>query len=156
MPTDPNFESRDERYTEYYRVHAYNDMIANLAKTSVLVWRGNVIGFISIAMSYMKPHRIPEYNDKGYGNIPSLLVSHLATRKDFENKGVATKLLSWAIQKATLYSKTIGCRFVMLNPKDDKKIRQFYANRNFSYVPRENGECDAFLFDISRQHYQDR
>ncbi len=146
---DNNFECENGKYTEYYRVHAYNDMEMGLGRTSVLIWKSKVIGFISIAMAHMRPERVLDMGEKGYGNFPALLVGHLATHKDFENKGVASHLLSWAIKKAVVYSKTIGCRFVMLNPEDDEKVRQFYRNRKFKYIPHDNKEKDAFIFDIN-------
>lgn len=124
-------------------------MEKGLGRTSVLVWRGKVIGFISIAMAHMDPERVPDLKNQGFGDYPALLVGHLATHKDFEKKGVAIHLLSWAIKKAVIYSKTIGCRFVMLNPEDDEKVRQFYTNRKFTYIDHNEKDKDAFIFDIS-------
>jgi len=146
---DKDFECKDKNYTDYYRVNAYTDIQKGVGRTSVLIWRCKVIGFISIAMAHMRPERVPDLDEEGYGNYPALLVGHLATHKDFEGKGVATHLLAWATKKAVSYSKTIGCRFVMLNPENDEDVRQFYRNRKMKYIDHDDKEKDAFIFDIN-------
>lgn len=84
----------------------------------------------------------------GYGNIPALLVGYLATDKRHERQGVATDLLTWALDEAVRTSERVGCRIVMPNPVDDPEIRQFYRNRGFRYLPVRDGEADVFYIDM--------
>ncbi len=51
-----------------------------------------------------------------------------------------------------------GCRYVILNPRDDQGVRDFYINYGFEYVEKlkdgresdnkSNNKRDAFLFDL--------
>ncbi len=117
---DRSFECSNPKYTEYYRIHAFNDMQTGIGKTWVLTYKDKAIGFISIAMAHIRQERHEDLQDNGFGNIPALLIGHLATHQDYENRGVGTRLLAWAIKKATEYSKTIGCSIVMLSPENKK------------------------------------
>ena len=110
--------------------------------------RGIAVGYLSIAAARLRPGRDPALQGKGYGNIPALLVGYLATDKNHERQGVATKLLARAVGEAVRMSERIGCRIVMLNPVDDPQTRRFYANRGFRYIPASGGEDDVFYIDL--------
>ena len=127
--TDSEFECKNPSYTEYYRVTAFSDMKGGLGQTWLCMYKKKMIGFVTIAMSHMRPERDARLQGKGYGNIPALLIGHLATHKDYEGKGVGTNLIAWAIKEDVHHAKRIGCRIVMLNPEDDPKIRNFYIKR---------------------------
>ena len=149
MSIDPEFECKNPSYTEYYRVTAFSDMKEGIGQTWLCMYKKKkVIGFVTIAMAHMRPERDKQLQGKGYGNIPALLIGHLATHKDYERKGVGTNLIAWAIREAVSHSKRIGCRVVMLNPEDDPEVRDFYAKRGFTYVPQDDKERDAFYLDI--------
>ena len=145
---DPKFECKNPSYTEYYRVTAFNDMNEGMGQTWLCMYKKKIIGFVTIAMAHIMPERDEWLQGKGYGNIPALLIGHLATHKDYERNGVGTNLIAWAIKEAVHHSKRIGCRAVVLNPEDDPEIRNFYANRGFTYVPQDDKERDAFYLDI--------
>ena len=147
---DQDFECKNKEYTEYYRVHAFNDMKNGLSKTWLCIYKNKVIGYITIAMAHMRPERHGGLQGKGYGNIPALLIGQLATHKEHEKKGIGRELIHWAIREATRSSQRMGCRIVMLNPADDEKIRTYYRNRGFTYVPHNDKENDAFYLDIQR------
>ena len=148
MSIDAEFECKNSSYTEYYRVDAFSDMQEGIGRTWLCMYKKKMIRFVSVAMAHMRPERDKRLQGKGYGNIPALLIGHLATHKDYERKGVGTNLIAWAIQEAVRYSKRIGCRIVMLNPEDDPEIRDFYTHRGFTYVPQDDKERDAFYLDI--------
>ncbi len=148
MSIDAEFECKDPSYTEYYRVTAFSDMKEGMGQTWLCMYKKKMIGFVTIAMAHMRPERDERLQGKGYGNIPALLIGHLATHKDYERKGVGTSLIAWAIREAVSHSKRVGCRVVMLNPEDDPEVRGFYAKRGFTYVPQDDKERDAFYLDI--------
>ena len=148
---DKSFNCKVKEYTEYYKVHAFNDLQRGIGNTWVLTYKGKVLGFISIAMAHMQPERHHDLQGNGFGNIPSLLIGHLATHKDYENKGVGSHLVAWAIKKAREYSKTIGCKIVILNPDDKEEVREFYRKLGFTYVPHDDKGRDAFFLDIGSE-----
>ena len=146
---DPNFACTNSEFNEYYRVTCYSDMEAGLNRT----WRyiddgGATIGYISVAAAHLRPGRDPALQGLGYGNIPALLVGYLATDRNHERQGVATKLLLWSIDEAIRLSERIGCRIVMLNPINESRAMEFYRNLGFRYIPASNDEDDVFYIDV--------
>ena len=141
-----DFISSKEQFTEYFQVHAYNDQKEQTGQTWVFMHSGKIVGFTTIAMAYMKKSECEELAIDSFGNIPALLIGHLATHKDFERQGIDKYMVSWAINKAIDYSESIGCRLVILNPESD--VIDFYKKRGFAYVPPDDGESASMFFDI--------
>ena len=146
---DPNFNCRNPEFNDYYRVTSYSGMEEGLNRT----WRyigdeGAVLGYISVAAAHLRPGRDPALQGMGYGNIPALLAGCIATDKDRERQGVATRLLLWSIEEAMRLSERIGCRIAMLDLLDDPDTMRFYRNLGFRYIPAGNGEDDVFYIDI--------
>lgn len=83
-------------------------------------------------------------------HIPALLISHLAVHKKFQRRGFGTKLLKLVFHIASKLHPLAGCRYVMLNPRDDEGVRQFYDKYGFEYYSNFNDDkdSDAFLMDL--------
>lgn len=97
-------------------------------------------------MAHMKKDEYEDLHINTFGNIPALLIGHLATHKDHEHKGVGRYMVSWVISKAIEFSETVGCRLVMLNP--DKDVIGFYDKLGFTYVPHDDEDYDSMFIDI--------
>lgn len=57
MSIDSEFECKDPSYTEYYRVTAFSDMKEGMGQTWLCMYKKKMIGFVTIAMSHMRPER---------------------------------------------------------------------------------------------------
>ena len=136
--TKPSFE-------EYLKVSAFHEQHEQVGQTWLFTYEKKIIGFITIAMAHMKP--TPKLPIDTFGNIPSLLIGHLATHKDYERKGVGKYMVWWAINKAAELSESVGCRTVTLNP--DKDVIEFYKKLKFRYG-NSNAEDDVMFFDVKR------
>jgi len=79
-----DFKCSKEKFTEYLKVHASNDQIEQIGQTWVFVYQEKIIGFITIAMAHMKKDEHEDLQIDGFGNIPALLIGHLATHRDYE------------------------------------------------------------------------
>jgi len=147
---DQEFECTNGEYTDYYKVQASYDLQENLARTKLMLYKGKVIGFISIAMAHMEKERSPiTIGKQTAGTIPALLISHLATHKQYRRKKVATRLVDQAVSIAVGTSEKIGCRYVMLNPENDDEVRKFYSAYGFTYLEHDDRDNhDAFILDI--------
>ena len=143
-----DFACSKEQFTEYLKVQAHYDQKEQVGQTWVFKHAGRIVGFITIAMAHMKPSECEELGIDSYGNIPALLIGHLATHKDFERRGIGKHMVSWAIIKAIDHSKSIGCRLVILNPESD--VIDFYRKRGFAYVPHgdDDEESASMYIDI--------
>ncbi len=79
------FQCSDDDFTEYLKITAEYDQKSKFGQTWLFTLNEEIVGFITLAMSYAKKgFQIPKLDT--YGNIPALLISHLATYKDHKKK----------------------------------------------------------------------
>lgn len=141
-----SFESSDKDFTDYLHVNSFSDQNLNIGQTWLYVYNEKIIlGYITLAMAHMTQKEHKKLEVDGFGNIPGLIIGQIATNKEYECSGVATKMINWAINEANNYSKHVGCKIVMLNPKDDEKIREFYRKRGFVYVHHDDKNLDSMF-----------
>ncbi|WP_316504834.1 GNAT family N-acetyltransferase [Nitrosopumilus sp.] len=141
-----DFNCSKSSFKDYLRVSALNDQVEQIGQTWIFVYKEKIIGFVTIAMAHMKKDEHEELQIDTFGNIPALLIGHLATHKDHERQGVGRYMVSWVISKAVEFSESIGCRLVMLNPERD--VIDFYRKQGFTYVPHEDEDYDSMFLDI--------
>ena len=124
-----------------------------------VVKRGErVSGYVTLAMAHTRPDATEEIKEKRVnGNIPALLISHLVVRKDFLRRGIGTSLLDLVFAIVPELEKWAGCRYVMLNPRDDQGVRDFYVKYGFKYEPNFEGdmENDACLMNLKSARWVD-
>ncbi len=141
-----DFKCSNSKFAEYLAVSALYDQAEKIGQTWLFTYEGKIIGFITIAMAHMEKNR--HIQTDTFGNIPALLIGHLATHKDYERKGVGQHMISWAASKATELSETIGCRVVMLNPEKDAV--KFYEKLNFKHIPHTDEKYDSMFLDVKQ------
>lgn len=61
---------------------------------------------------------------------------------------MATNLLLWSIDEASLLSTRTGCRLAMFNPINETGAMEFCRNLGFRYIHAGNDEDDVFYIDI--------
>ena len=124
-----------------------------------VVKRGErVAGYVTLAMAHIRPDATEEIKEKEVNvNIPALLISHLAVRKDFLRRGIGTSLLDLVFAIVPELEQWAGCRYVMLNPRDDQGVRDFYVKYGFKYEPSFEGdmENDACLVNLKSARWAD-
>jgi len=150
ITTDDTFKCKTKEFTNYYKFDAVTDMQYGVAKTLQMKYKGIVIGYISLATGSMLKSRSKVFRRKEIGShIPALLISHLATRKGWEKKGIASILLKIAIEKGKdIADGIVACRIIMLNPYDSDSVREFYKNRGFTYISHKNKNKDICFLDL--------
>jgi ribosomal protein S18 acetylase RimI-like enzyme len=151
---DKTFETEVDEYTDYYKVQSQYDMDQGLSRTYLLKVDGRILGYVSIAMAHLRKETTSKtFAKESEGNIPALLISHIATHKEFQRNGIGTKLVDEALRIAVESSENIGCRYLMLNPRDDDGVRKFYIKYGFTYIPNieDDKERDAFILDIKQE-----
>ena len=149
---DDDFESTIEEFTNYYHIDCLQDIRERLAQVYLLKLSGKVIGFVTLAMAHIPPNATKEIRAKEVnGNIPALLISHLAVHKDYQRRHVGMTLLDFIFDIVPTLVSLAGCRYVILNPRDDQGVRDFYTNYGFQYYANLNDDkkLDAFLMDLT-------
>ncbi len=149
---DMTFDCTNPDYVKYYQYDALYDAQENLAQTYLLKLEKKVLGYFSIAMAHIRKENKDAMMEKGTdGNIPALLISHLATDRKFLRHGVGTALIDIALDMAKSMSRYTGCRYLILHPEDDDGVKQFYAKYGFEYIGKivEDPKKDLFILDIT-------
>lgn len=152
MPDD-GFESSVEEFTVYYNTQGLYDIGERLVRMYVAKHGDVVVGYVTLAMAHLKHNATDEISTKEVnGYIPAVLISHLAVHKNFQRRGIGTRLLDVVFKVVHKLERWIGCRYVMLNPRDDQGVRDFYDKYGFTYYPNINDDKnnDAFLMDMKK------
>ena len=150
-PIDDSFNAGVNDFTDYYRTQSGYDLQEGLSQTYYLKMNEKIIGYVSIAMAHLRKDTTENMDTKQTcSNIPTLLISHLATHVDYQKKGIGTLLLDEIFRISVGLSKIIGCRYIMLNPRNDEGVREFYRKNEYTYIPnlKDDKESDAFIKDI--------
>lgn len=152
MPDD-GFGSSVEEFTDYYHTDSLQDIRERLVRMYVAKHSNRVVGYVTLAMAHLRHDATDEIRAKEInGSIPALLISHLAVHKNFHRRGIGTQLLNLVFHIVPKLECWAGCRYVMLNPRDDKGVRGFYSNYGLTYYPdiNDDKERDAFLMDLKK------
>ena len=150
------FRSDVKEFNDYIGADMAFDIAENISQVYLIIIAGYVAGYIAISMNRLRNNATPAIEGKEIeGNVPAILISHLAVDGVFQGHGVGKALLNLVITRLVpKLKKIIGCRYVMLNPIDDQGVRDFYINYGFEYVEKLNDggeqdrEFDACLFDL--------
>jgi len=100
--------------------------------TYIFFYETTMIGYVTLAMSSILAKRI-EKRQKGQvplTSYPSLLVGRLAVHNEWRDKGVGEYLCNWCVGVALDISERIGCRYVILQTHEGKRV-DYYAKRGF-------------------------
>jgi len=127
-----------------------------LGVSYVFRYQGKVIGFLTLSMADLKKEKMKD-TDKlkvGKENYPALQVSQLAVCKDEWGKGIGTYLCDYSCAKAYQFSKKVGCRFLVLNAKDE--VIGFYEKYGFKLIPNQKTRKQPLMFlNIFSKYYID-
>jgi predicted N-acetyltransferase YhbS len=156
---DDDFKSEEQEFTDYYHVDSLQDVRERLVRLYLLKIDGKIMGYVTLAMAHIRNDATPEIESKQInGTIPALLISHLAVRAGNHRRGIGEELLRMVLGKLvpSLHTRA-GCRYVMLNPRDDQGVRDFYTAFGFDYIDKfksdgnSDKESDACLYDLLKK-----
>jgi len=155
---EDDFESSEQEFTDYFHRDGWQDILEKIVKMYVLKLDGKVMGYVTLAMAHIRHDATAEIKAKEInGTIPALLISHLAVHKDHQRRHIGQTMLKeifgYIVPEIT---KRAGCRYVMLNPRDDQGVRDFYIAYGFDYYDKfladgkSDKTSDAFLYDLKK------
>ena len=86
--------------------------------------------------------------DKGilYKSLPALKIGRLCVDERFANRGIGTIITKFSISLGFDMSKTIGCRFIVLDSK--REAMNFYKKLDFRILKEEEKETVPMYFDL--------
>lgn len=131
---DCTVDSKDEQgLQEFIQKQARGFQQANLGTTYLVLLKGEVVAFVTLAMTSILVERM-QADEKVEGvtltSYPALLVGRLAVDRRFRRRKLGTKVCSWCLGLARGLSSQVGCRYIVLHAKRDDAI-SFYKNNFF-------------------------
>lgn len=132
MESLKEFECSKPAFEEYLRVTALYDQNSHMGQTHLFMYREQIVGYVVLAMAYMSRPAQKRLGIDTYGDVPALLISHLATHKEYERRGICKNMVSWATRYAKRTSKNIGCRVVLV--RSDPDVVGFYEKIGFTHA----------------------
>lgn len=148
-------------YENYIFMDCFSDHVQGMGVTHVFIdedeesGEKRIAGYITLRNSSL----IMDVGEKYKMGYPALEISELAVDKRYENKGLGTDMVKFAINEAVeLNNDKIGCQYVILCA--DPKAVGFYANKQLKFenirqmqeIPREsrNSTCVPMMLKIVR------
>ncbi|HEY8260651.1 MAG TPA: GNAT family N-acetyltransferase [Methylosinus sp.] len=124
--------------------HALQSQQAGSALTYVGLDGEHVIGFYSLVVGEARHAEAPERVIKGMPRYPILLMvlARLATRSDWQGRGVGAGLLRDALTRTLQAAEIGGIRALAVHAKDDAAAN-FY--RHFGFTPSPTDERHLFM-----------
>lgn len=162
-----DFESTIQEFTDYFHQDSWEDIRLHIVKMYVLKLDGKIMGYVTLANAHLRHDATGPIESKELnGPVPALLISHLAVHKDHQRRHVGQTMLKEIFASVVpKITPLTGCRYVLLNPRNDKGVRDFYDDYGFDYYPKlidqrvkdeKTGEMhdktrDAFLYDLLKK-----
>lgn len=144
-----DFKCSKPAFAEYLRVTSVYDQDAHMGRTYVFVYKGRNVGYVVLAMAHLSKSEQKNLGIDTYGDVPALLISHLATHKEYERRGIGRNMVVWTIRYAKIISKQIGCRVVLV--KSDPDVVRFYERLKFVHATLETDDQSTMYFDIKER-----
>ncbi len=154
------FNSDVDELNEYIGPEMAFDLEHSITRAYLMRIGKVVAAYADLSMAHLKNNATPAIKGKEINsNVPAILISHLTVDVVFQGHGVGSFLLKLIIDRLIpKLKKMAGCRYIMLNPRDDQGVRDFYINYGFEYYEKfEDGresdnksdnKQDAFLLDL--------
>ena len=142
------FECENQEYSDFVKSpdRAQKYRLQNLGVTHVFRAGETPIGFVTMAMGSLRKQdsTADERTKKSSGAVPCVLLEYVARDVRYKGKGVGKIMIEWAINLAHELSKTVGCRFVVLEiPQQMITLFQSYG---FELMPPDRRDRHYLMF----------
>lgn len=156
VPLDENydlssFSCASSELNDFLKEDALYDQEDLISKTSLCFWKGELVGYITLATDTIGTKEI--YVTDGlkrykYSKYPGIKIARLAVDSRFERRGVGTHLLFAAIGKALSICDSVGCRYILVDSK--KESTTFYEKHGFK-IAEKNKKKDFVPMYLNMQ-----
>lgn len=142
------FQCSKPEFAEYFAVQAMYDQTHQIGQPYVFDHEGLIVGYLVLAMDRLDMNKEILGID-AFGNIPALLIGHLATDARHERRGVGSAMVEWSIAHARRLSYIVGCRVVAVNSELD--VVGFYEKLGFKkiskgyIIPDDRSTVDMYI-----------
>ena len=145
-----NFDSASDDLNEFLKNDAIVYENELVGKTYVCTAEEKIVGYMTLLVDSIKVeimHDEDVVEEIKHRVYPALKIGRLAVDKRYERKGIGTFLVMAAIGKARELSKTVGCRFVIVDAKQNSI--DFYKRMLFKLMKKSTNRIyPTMYFDL--------
>jgi GNAT superfamily N-acetyltransferase len=134
---------------DYLQKYALLNQQNRSARTYVVLNGNNVLGYYSLAAASVQHEAATARVSMGLAKhpIPMILLARLAVDLTQKGKGLGSALLKHALLQSLHASDIVGCRGVVVHPKD-LAAQAFYRNHGFESSPIDEFHLFLLMKDI--------
>ena len=142
-----SFSCASSELNDFLKEDAFNDQEDLISKTSLCFWKGELVGYITLATDTIGTKEI--YVSDGlerykYSKYPGIKIARLAVDSRFERRGIGTHLLFAGIGKALSICDSVGCRYILIDSK--KESISFYEKYGFKIAEKNKKKDFAPMY----------
>lgn len=144
------FDCGQPPLNQFLQRYALVNQKAHSTQTYVCCWRGDVVGFYSLAVGSVDPEVAPARVMKGLAGPPEpvMVLARLAVDRGHQGKGLGKALLKDALLRTAQAADIAGIRCLLVHAKDET-ARQWYASWEFEPSPTDPYHLFLMLKDLT-------
>lgn len=116
---------------------ALKDQEQNLSTTYIAYYKGDVVGYFTVAISTLAYDNIPKderpKTREEIKKYPALMIANFCTNKIARKKGVGNKMLNHCMGMGAVLSEMVGCRYAMLYATTAEEFYSIYNKTPFKF-----------------------
>ncbi len=124
---------------EFLKEKAHRERLSCSSVTRVAYYNDVPVGFFSIANASLRSNELYLEDGAGmreYPAYPAIKIVRMAVRDGYRDQGIGMEMLLRAMVIAKLLTRTIGCRFIIVDAKADRRTVRFYLE--FGFRPQKS------------------
>lgn len=143
------FDCGQPPLNQFLQRYALVNQKAHSTQTYVCCWRGDLVGFYSLAVGSVDPEVAPARVMKGLAGHPEpvMILARLAVDRGHQGKGLGKALLKDALLRTAQAADIAGIRCLLVHAKDET-ARQWYASWEFEPSPTDPYHLFLMLKDL--------
>ena len=132
-----DFDCGDDKLNLYLSTFAKQNDIKGIGRTFVLMEGDDVEGFYTLSSAQIAFEQLPLSLKKSLPKypVPSIRIARLVVRRESQNKGIGSLILTNIFKRILSISSSIGIAFVIVDAKEESK--GFYEHFGFTCIDKE-------------------
>ena len=126
-----DFDCGDDDVNSFFE-RSFEEVESNNSQVYVMTNDDQMMGFYSISMSSIRA-----LIDGKEFKHPICLLGQLGVNKSFQNQGFASCLLDFAIYKAKIISKEIGCKGLIVETYKSDLVETLFEKKGFVEIDKK-------------------
>lgn len=147
-----SFNCSNSDLNDFLKEDALPDQFSCISVTRVAYCNDVLVGFFTISNASLRSNELHKGDDAGiseYPSYPAVKIVRIGVQDGYQNQGIGTEMLLRTMVIAKLLSRTIGCRFIIVDAKTNPWTVRFYMK--FGFRPQKS--MYKLIFEVLQGKY---